>query len=296
MKIELRQQYKSIATLETEDLPDFAVLIGRNGAGKTQILSALNEGVATIRGIGRDEIELHNLNSFHPPNTSRADRNSYQFALNTADTYLLSQSGRPAPIETAAAIFNGAVSDFEHNSGAQSCEDFARSLRAEIQGTSDFAVFRGNNKDSPYKAALYDQVLAPLNRGRGGRSSDQPRNSFNGNSAALLSTAMKLAGKLPHELTRTDIMRAVLCEGDTLSNSISEAFAAYKIDQSTWAYERFDNETEPVSRVELINEYQTENPPPWGHCAEYCPRCGTQRETTGSSTSTSPTPATTELA
>ena len=59
------------------------------------------------------------------------------------------------------------------------------------------------------------------------------------------------------------MMRASLCEGDTLSNSISEAFAAYKIDQSTWAYERFDNETERVSRVELVNEYQTENPPPW---------------------------------
>ncbi len=74
---------------------------------------------------------------------------------------------------------------------------------------------------------------------------------------------MKLTGKLPHELTRTDIMRASLCESDTLSNSISEAFAGYKIDQATWAYERFDNETERVSRVELVNEYQTENPPPW---------------------------------
>ena len=42
MRIELRQPYKSIATLETEDLPDFAILIGRNGAGKTQLLEALN--------------------------------------------------------------------------------------------------------------------------------------------------------------------------------------------------------------------------------------------------------------
>ena len=36
MKIELRQPYKSIQTLETQELPDFAILIGRNGAGKTQ--------------------------------------------------------------------------------------------------------------------------------------------------------------------------------------------------------------------------------------------------------------------
>ena len=263
MRIELRQPYKSIATLATEDLPDLAVLIGRNGAGKTQLLEALNEGRAEIPGIVRNEIELHNLSSFHPPNTSRADRNVYQFALNTTDAYLLSQSGRPAPIETAAAIFNGAVSDIEQNSGADERDEFVRRLKLEIRGTSDFAVFGGDNKDSPYKQALYQQVLDPLSRDQGGRSSNRSINSFNGNSAALLSTAMKLAGKLPHELTRTDIMRAALCEGDTLSNSISEAFAAYKIDQSTWAYERFDNETERVSRVELINEYQTENPPPW---------------------------------
>ena len=75
--------------------------------------------------------------------------------------------------------------------------------------------------------------------------------------------AMKLAAKLPHELSRKDIMRASLCEGDTLSNSISEAFAGYKIDPFTWAYEQFENKTERVSRVELLNEYQTENPPPW---------------------------------
>ena len=212
-----------------------------------------------------DEIELHNLSSFHPPNTNQAGRNTNQFALNTTDAYLLSQSGRPAPIETAAAIFNGAISDIEHNSGAEERDDFVRRLKWEIQGTSDFAVFGADNQDSPYKKALHQQVFTPLSRGQGGRSksSNQSRNSFNGDSAALLSAAMKLAGKLPHELTRKDIMRASLCEGDTLSNSISEAFAANKIDQSTWAYERFDNETERVSRVELVNEYQTENPPPW---------------------------------
>ncbi len=170
MKIELKQRHKSTTDLNTEDLPDFAVLIGRNGVGKTQILAALDQGVATIPGIGMDEIELHNLSSFHPPNTNQAGRSTNQFALNTADAYLLSQSGRPAPIETAAAIFNGAVSDIEHNSGAEERDDFVRRLKWEIQGTSDFAVFGADNQDSPYKKALHQQVFTPLSRGQGGRS------------------------------------------------------------------------------------------------------------------------------
>ena len=263
MKIRLRQQYMSISALATEDLPDFAVLIGRNGAGKTQILSALAEGIATIPDIANDEIEMHNLNSFHPPNTNQADLNTSQFAHYTADAYLLAPSGASAPIDTAAAIFNGAISDIEHNSGTGALDNFVRRLKQEVRGTSDFAVFGGDKRASPYRKAIYEQVLVPLDRGRGGRSSNQSRNSFNGNSASLLTAAMKLADKLPHELTRTDIMRASLCEGDTLSNSISEVFAAYKIDQSTWAYDRFDNEMERVSRVELIDEYETKNPPPW---------------------------------
>ena len=263
MRIELRHRYKSIEVLETEYLPDFAILIGRNGAGKTQLLEALNGGRAAIPGIGADEIELHNSSSFHPPNIRQGGRNTNQFALNTADAYLLSQSGSRSPIKTAAAIFDQFVSDIGRQSGAQACDDFVRSLRAEIQQMPDFTVFAAGGRQSPYERALYEQVLAPLSGGQGGRSLNKSRNSFNGSSAALLSAAMKLAGKLPHELTRTDIMRASLCEGDTLSNSISRAFAGYKIVQSTWAYERFDNETERVNRVELINEYQTANPPPW---------------------------------
>ena len=66
MKIEFRQCHKSITDLNTEELPDFAILIGRNGAGKTQLLEALKEGRAGIPGIGVDEIELYDMVSFHP--------------------------------------------------------------------------------------------------------------------------------------------------------------------------------------------------------------------------------------
>ena len=80
MKIELRQPYKSIQTLETEELPDFAILIGRNGAGKSQILNALKEGQAVIPGMRVDEIELYDMVSFSPPNANVADRQANQFA------------------------------------------------------------------------------------------------------------------------------------------------------------------------------------------------------------------------
>ena len=265
MRIDLNHPYKSIAALTTEELPDFAILIGRNGAGKTQLLGALKEGLAVAPNIGVDEIELYDMDSFRPPNANRADHNANQFAQATSDAYLLSQSGGQPPIKTAAAIFDRCVSDIERGSGTQARDDFVRNLRDELRLLPDFTVFAVVDHESPYKKTLYEQVLAPLNRvnpGRQGRrSSNQSNNSFNGNPAALLSAAMKLTGKLPHQLTRGDIMRASHGEGATMSNSISEVFAAYKVDQFIWAHKRI--EKEHVRFDQLITEYRTENPPPW---------------------------------
>ena len=126
-------------------------------------------------------------------------------------------------------------------------------------------MFAVDNREPSYKKTLYEQVLAPLvpsNTGRRGRgTSNESNNSFNGNQAALLSAAMTLTGKLPHELTYDDIMRASHYEGATLSNSISAVFAGYKVDQFIWAHKRI--ETERVDFAELITEYRTKYRPPW---------------------------------
>ena len=265
MRINLRHKYESIASLTTDELPDFAILIGRNGAGKTQLLDALEKGAATIPGIGVNEIEKYDMVSFHPPNSSRAIRHANQFAQDAADTYLLSPHGTQPPIETAEAIFEKFASEIERDSGGQARDDFVCNLRCEIRRLPHFTVFAVDDQSSPYKKSLNERVLAPLNRAntrrQHRRSSEQSNDSFNGNPAALLSGAMKLTGKLPHELTRGDIMRASHSEGDTMSNSISEVFADYKVDQFIWAHKRI--EKEHVRYDQLMAEYRTKNPPPW---------------------------------
>ena len=265
MRIELRQPYLSIASLQTDDLPDFATLIGRNGAGKSQLLVALKEGRAIIPGISVDRIELYDMTSFRSPNTGSANRNANRFARLTADEYLRSsQAGQP-PIETAEKIFNECASEIEQNSGPQARKDFEKTLRDEARKLPDFSVFRGNDPTSPYNQPLHARVIAPLiakDTQRGNRRSpNQNNNSFNGNQAALISTAMKLAGKRPHELTQDDIMSAFHYEGNTLHNSLSAVFAAYKVDQYTWAHKRI--ETARLDFKDLIAEYQTTYPPPW---------------------------------
>ena len=265
MRIDLKQPHKSITALTTEELPDFSVLIGRNGAGKTQLLAAIKGGQAAIPGIGVDEIELYDMNSFRSPNTSGAGRHVNRFAQATADAYLLRRPGDRPPIETAANIFSRCGDEIERNSGIEGRNEFVRELRDEIRTLPDFTVFAARDRASPYKQALYEQIIAPLvseaNKTRAQRQSNAQKNSFNSNQAALLSAAMKLADKLPHELTRDDIMRASYYEGATLSNAISAVFVAYRVDQFIWAHQRI--ETEWISYSDLIAEYRVKYPPPW---------------------------------
>ena len=266
MRIKLNQPYKSIATLTTDDLPDFVVLIGRNGAGKTQILAALKGGQAVIPGIGVDDIELYDMVSFRPPNAEVAKPARQQFAKVTSDAYLLAPPGERPPIEIAEDIFDQFIGNIEPTARVEERDEFAFNFRKRIRRLPDFTVYPlAGDRASPYTKALYKQVMAPLEPAESGRrrgkSPNQPINRFNGNRAALLSTAMKLAGKLPHELTHDDIMRASYYEGDTLTNSISEVFAAYKVDQYIWAHKQI--EIESGSFQKLMDEYRTKYTPPW---------------------------------
>ena len=265
MRIDLKQPHKSIAALTTEELPDFSVLIGRNGAGKTQLLAAIKGGQAAIHSIGVDEIELYDMNSFRSPNNRGAGRDVNRFAKATADAYLLRRLGDRPPIETAAIIFGRCADEIERDSGIEGRNAFVRKLKDEIQALPEFTVFAARGRASPYKNALYEQVVAPLvpeaNKNRAQRQSNAQKNSFNNNQAALLCAAMKLASKLPHELTYDDIVRASHYEGGTLSNSVSAVFAAYRVDQFIWAHRRI--ETEQISYSDLIAEYRAKYPPPW---------------------------------
>ncbi len=263
MLIDLAKPYKSIETLVADELPDFAVLIGRNGAGKTQLLLALAEGSAVIPDVSVDEIEMYDMVSFRPPNTRAANRHANQFAIATADAYLIGAPGSRPPIETATAIFERFAGDMERDSPDENRDDFACTLREEVRCLGDFAIYARGNQPTPYHVELYREVMHPLiPEPPRNRRQAQPKNRFNGNRAALLSTAMKLGGKLPHELSRDDIMHAAQYEGETLGNAISAVFTAYKVDQFIWAHKRIETTGSP-NFTDLIAGYRAKYPPPW---------------------------------
>ena len=72
MKMKLRNPYGSIKRLDACDLPDFAVLIGRNGVGKTQLLTGIAERQITGLAHSTATIEKYDIREFRPGPVQRA--------------------------------------------------------------------------------------------------------------------------------------------------------------------------------------------------------------------------------
>ena len=264
MRIELKQPYLSIKQLKAFDLPDFAVLIGRNGVGKTQLLDAIAAGHVSVSDVSGLDIQKYDISTFQPRDPARVHWGTSLFAERTAEQYLAGRPGK-VPIEIAKDVFLRTLGSFDIAESAAR-RNFEEQLRDQVRQLPDFkmfAKFGGTKPVVSYSDAILREVLAPLRPRKEPRQ--RPKNSetrtCGGDPAVLLSLSMKLSGKLPHELDRDDILRAAYYEGNTIANTISQAFARYKVEQYSWAHTRGEAGSDTVQT--LLLDYCRRNTPPW---------------------------------
>lgn len=91
MRIKFNHPHLSIKNLDSVDLPDFTLLIGRNGVGKTQLLDAIKRNSIAVAGFSPPEIEMYNLNSFTPQNSKQVDWGHSSFAERTAGQFFFTK-------------------------------------------------------------------------------------------------------------------------------------------------------------------------------------------------------------
>jgi predicted ATP-binding protein involved in virulence len=78
MKIQINQENKSIPKGVIFDLPEFCVLTGRNGSGKTHLLQAIsNTAISNISVNGKIVTQIHyvGLNGLNPTSTEQCNQN-----------------------------------------------------------------------------------------------------------------------------------------------------------------------------------------------------------------------------
>ena len=270
MYIELNQPHLSIREMNRIELPDFSVVIGRNGVGKTQLLDAIANGFASVSDTPTSEIEKYDVNSFQPGILARAGWGHGVFSERTAERYFSNASG-PAPAEIAKNIYFDTLENSQLKEGSETHFQFKESLLDHICQIPDFEYFpriKGDAALSAYSQAIWSDVIEPLSlkekeqQRRSSRAQKKDKKDSCGNdSAVLVSLAMKLTRKLPHELLREDVLRAAYYEGNIITNNVSQAFTKYKVEQYAWAHS--ESEAGEKSVRELMNEYREKTCPPW---------------------------------
>ena len=258
MRLTLARPHKSVLGLDPVELPDFAVLIGRNGVGKTHLLEALKEGAAVASDIPASEVEMYDFATFSPGNSASVSYPGVGFAASTADAYFTPQANGKSRLALAKEIYDDTLGSIPPGQR----HDFDVELRRLIAGMADFSIFpkvRAPTHLAEYTVRILDLVLGPM---RQRQQRQQQRGTCGNDPAVLVSLAMKLAGKAPHEVNREDIVRASHYEGGTISNTISQVFTGYKVDAYLWAHKELEKSAGDTYD-DLIATYQRDNPPPW---------------------------------
>ena len=246
------------------DLPNFSVLVGRNGVGKTRLLKAIANGSVTVSGVSPSDIEEYDINSFQPNDSGRGGWGHASFFHATDRSFFFSMSG-PSLVDIAEDIFNKTLNEFGLHDASERVK-FENDVRMAVRNIPDFGSLGRIKGDGPlafYVNAIEHDVIGKMvSKNSSGRSSKgQQEGSFNNSQATLVSQAMKLSGKLPHELRREDILRASHYEGNTIGNQLSQIFARYKAEQYAWAHTVSERSDKSVQH--LMEEYREANRAPW---------------------------------
>ena len=263
MHLVFKQPHLSISAMNDVHLPAFAVVIGRNGVGKTQLLDAIAQDHISVSGIPQSEIVKYDINTFKPQDATQAAWGNCLFAERTAEHYF---SGRPGkvPFEIAEEVFSNTLQALNIADDPTARAEFEHALRQQVRQLPDFKCFHkfgGVEAVVSYSAEILRKVIEPLKSQKPRERSKTASPTCGGDSAILLSLSMKLTGKLPHELERDDILHAAYYEGDTIANKLSQAFARYKVEQYSWAYTQSQAGKDTVQN--LLALYRRSRTPPW---------------------------------
>ena len=278
LRLSLKQPFGSITALDSCELPDFAVLIGRNGVGKSQLLAGIADRQIDGTFHKSQSIEKYDVASFRPRSSEGGRYSRSLFAERTAQRFF-GDSGGQSPSEIARVIFDSTIKRYDLASETHGRQEFERTLRSICAGSPDFrliATIRASSVTSElehvskaledYSGEIIRRVVRPFSikrqQTRSSRRQPEPRtDSYNNDPAILVSMAMKLAGKLAHEIDRNDILRAAHYEGDTIANTLSQTFTRYKAEQYSWAITESERGQGDVGS--LVGIYRRDNTPPW---------------------------------
>jgi predicted ATPase len=245
MQLTFGSEHISIRQFDPISLPDFTILTGRNGSGKTHLLQAIQNGKCSLDDFQQHEIQYFNFQSFFVPNSQGPI--PVQMQQLTDQGFAEYQQHWLPQIQQ---IFANHHDRWKPTVAFATPDDFYNSI-------SEFWTVKPRNKQigsvlDLYRVSLNDWLNNPANIAR---SSQYP---------AIWSMVQK-CGKSPHLLDRetfNELFVPIQNAGSVLGFSLSTIFSKFVVDEFNWTHNEFEA-GRSASKNKSSAFFRSKRQPPW---------------------------------
>ncbi|MEM9091659.1 MAG: hypothetical protein AAGC93_23335 [Cyanobacteria bacterium P01_F01_bin.53] len=237
-------------------MPDFAVITGLNGSGKTHLMRAIKAGHVTVDAIPVHEIGYYTYKDFLVPNDSTLNNQQIESHRQQTWQWFTGTQGNPR-INWRQQLTTLHTQNFVITENGQQIDLLARDL------PKDVSIWEADNNPSlvddalatridNYVTALRQQVFAQANFKKIPHCVD-------------LIKALRKTDSFLHLINEEDFQERFVPSVQTtnhLATSLGVIFTKYKINQFLWAHRQFDagdcakTKNEPGSPLVCVRRFQ----------------------------------------
>jgi len=255
----------SIKNFNTVQLPDLTIITGLNGAGKTHLLKAIDEGHATIDSVPHANIKYYDSASFRVTVQQSLTSAEIIQQQNSAWQFLNTGSNKIKPRQTASSYFDQsfkAQTQVRDENGAV-VETQNVNFWEEATDDEKFIWVDDEYRDSGDKISTHRQDYRQ--KLKTGLFNNQHFRAFQYHQNII--KALKALNKPVHLVGEKEFKEAFAPTNkndNPLALSVSTIFTKYKISQYEWIHEQMDRLQDNAPKYsDLKSEFEQRYQKPW---------------------------------
>lgn len=246
MELTFASKYLSIKKFDPTDLPDFTVLTGLNGSGKTHLLKAIEGGNISLKEIGLDDMLYQDIASFRLQKQEELVAEQISEQTNKAWLFLTKEQKFQSGIwtEISQQVFHEVFGNTNYQTDPSSLSFWG----SEDDPDEEMAKLKVKYENLIEEKIFQDRAFRGKNQGH-----------------AAIEEAIRNCGRPLHSVTREEFENHYLPfgQGENLfSASLGILFTQYRSRQYLWVHDQFEKGN-GRDKDKLNQEFSEMHPAPW---------------------------------